>query len=71
MTIFAGTTSAIFEVRTLDDFLADNGELYSVSITNVSGGSFDRLEIGTNSATTQILDQTGSETRSPKKSPLI
>ncbi|EAR60921.1 retention module-containing protein [Neptuniibacter caesariensis] len=61
VTILAGTTSATFEVQTLDDFLADNGELYSVSITNVAGGSFDRLEIGTNSTTTLILDQTGSD----------
>ena len=61
VTIMAGQTSTTFDVDTLDDNLADNGETYTASIANPSGGGFENLVLGTNSVTTTINDQTGTD----------
>jgi T1SS-143 domain-containing protein len=61
VTIAAGTTSATFNVSTLDDAYADSGEQFTASIASTSGGGYENLVVGTSSVTTTILDQTGSD----------
>ncbi|RBQ26642.1 MULTISPECIES: Calx-beta domain-containing protein [Arcobacteraceae] len=63
--IKAGTSkSQIFEVKTLDDYLADNGENFSIEIAGVeSTGEFENIKIGDKNGnqkdvTTTILDNT-------------
>ncbi|HQV20523.1 MAG TPA: retention module-containing protein, partial [Gordonia sp. (in: high G+C Gram-positive bacteria)] len=61
VTIAAGSTSATFNVTTLDDAYADSGETFTASIASTSGGGYENLVVGTSSVTTTILDQTGSD----------
>ena len=61
VTILAGQTEAMFNVDTLDDNLADDGETYTASIAATRGGGFEELVVGTSSVTTAINDQTGSD----------
>ena len=61
VTILAGQTEATFNVDTLDDNLADDGETYTASIAATRGGGFEELVVGTSSVTTTINDQTGSD----------
>ncbi|MBL3520244.1 hypothetical protein H0A43_07130, partial [Arcobacter lanthieri] len=45
--IKANESSAEFEVKTIDDYLADDGEIYNVSIENVDDkGQFEKVQIG-------------------------
>ncbi|EDW4883775.1 hypothetical protein AVF11_004857, partial [Salmonella enterica subsp. enterica] len=45
--IKANETSAEFKVETKDDYLADNGEVYNVSIEKVEDqGQFEKVNIG-------------------------
>ena len=61
VTISAGQTQATFDVETLDDNLADDGETFTASIDTTRGGGFENLVLGTASVTTTINDQTGSD----------
>ena len=56
-----GTSSTTFDVVTRDDAYADNGEEFTASITGSTGGGYENLVVGTGSVTTEIQDQTGSD----------
>ena len=62
VTISQNSSSGVFTVDTIDDYLADNGENYNLSITNVEKtGEFENVVIGDKdgnftNVTTSILD---------------
>ena len=62
MGTISGNSSADFTVVTNDDFLADNGEKYQVSIGSISGGSqFEQISLGTSTVITTITDETSND----------
>ena len=58
VTIPAGTSSAGFDVATLNDTLAEGAENFTVSLVSASGGNFESLAISSSngSVTTGIVD---------------
>ena len=61
--ISAGSTSTTFSINTLDDAFADDAESFTVTITGVTGGSFEAIGIDTSNddVTTIINDEIGSD----------
>jgi len=55
----AGSTSATFNLATLDDVIADSGETIVVSLGAISGGGFEALAADpvNNAVTTTISDE--------------
>ncbi|MUG32761.1 tandem-95 repeat protein, partial [Psychrobacter sanguinis] len=45
VTIPAGSSTASFDVQTIDDYLADDGERYSLTITDVDTDEFEAVDI--------------------------
>ena len=58
VTVPAGATSATFDLTTLDDALADNGETIVVGLGSISGGGFEAISANpaASSVTTTISD---------------
>ncbi|WP_235581906.1 immunoglobulin-like domain-containing protein, partial [Rhizobacter sp. Root29] len=57
VTIPAGSSSAGFNLATIDDALAEGTESFTVTVTGASGGGFESLAVGSaNSVTTAIVD---------------
>ncbi|WP_168188881.1 retention module-containing protein [Thiomicrorhabdus sediminis] len=54
----AGATSVAFKVKTNDDYISDNGEQYSVSITGVVNPQYNTVELGNTEVVTTIVDNT-------------
>jgi hypothetical protein len=63
VTILAGTTSASFNIATLDDALAEAAETFTVSIGGTSGGSFEVL--AANPAATSVTTTIGASDNPP------
>ncbi|WP_156473737.1 retention module-containing protein, partial [Neptuniibacter marinus] len=61
VTIPAGQSSVSFDVQTNDDYFADSGEQYQVSVDSFVGGGYENIELDTSSVTTTVLDQVGSD----------
>ncbi|MFW2373073.1 MAG: retention module-containing protein, partial [Gammaproteobacteria bacterium] len=64
VTILAGSSSVNFDVSTLDDVFGEGAEQFTINISNISGGSFDAIQVdrGASSVTTTINDESaGSE----------
>ena len=61
ITIPAGQTTASFDIRTLDDAIAEGSEVYTVTLGDVAGGDFASLTIDPAHAavTTTIVDDAG------------
>ncbi|WP_434356654.1 type I secretion C-terminal target domain-containing protein [Parasalinivibrio latis] len=58
----AGQDKVEFDITTLDDAIADNGETITVTLGDITGGGFEAIEAGANnSVTTVINDQTGTD----------
>ena len=47
---------ATFDLATIDDAIADNGETIVLTISTDSDGGFEDLQLGNNEATTTIID---------------
>ncbi len=68
VTISQNSSSGVFTVDTIDDYLADNGENYNLTITNVQKtGEFENVAIGDKNGnftnvTTTILDNSQPNT---------
>jgi len=64
VTIPAGSLSVPFDVATIDDSYAEGDEVFAVTISNPSSGGFENVVLGTDTASTTILDNTtpGTET---------
>jgi VCBS repeat-containing protein len=56
ITIPAGQSSVTFDLSTLDDAIADNGETIVLTISTTDDGGFEALELGNDSVTTTIID---------------
>ncbi len=61
VTILAGTSSATFNIATIDDNLAEGSELFNVAIGAVSGGSFSAITVApaASNVNTSIIDEGG------------
>ncbi|NIB39681.1 retention module-containing protein, partial [Pseudomaricurvus alkylphenolicus] len=57
----AGETSVSFEIQTLDNAYDNDARQFDVTITEVTGGGFEQLSVGTATQVTTILDQVGSD----------
>ena len=57
----AGSSSVNFDVTTIDDVFGEGAEQFTVTISNLSGGGFDAIQVdsGSPSITTTINDETG------------
>ena len=62
ITISAGSSSATFDLATLDDAIADNGETIVVTISTSDDGGFESLELGDDEVTTTIVDDSNPAT---------
>ena len=58
VTIAAGSTSTTFKIATIDDNLAEGSEIYTVTISSVTGGGFELVSANpaANHVDTTILD---------------
>ncbi|MFT7287622.1 MAG: hypothetical protein ACI87W_001736 [Halieaceae bacterium] len=56
ITIPAGSSSQTFDLTTIDDAFADNGETIILTISTTDGGGFEALELGASTVTTTITD---------------
>ncbi|MFV7789341.1 hypothetical protein ACNO6Z_00640 [Aliarcobacter lanthieri] len=64
--IKANESSAEFEVKTIDDYLADDGEIYNVSIENVDDkGQFEKVQIGDINGNGKEVDTTILDNSNP------
>ncbi|KAE9622455.1 immunoglobulin-like domain-containing protein, partial [Aeromonas veronii] len=68
--IKAGTTSVSFEVATLDDVYAEPAEQFQVSVSETSGGGYEKAPALPGAVTTTITDEDGS-TDQPKDAPTL
>jgi hypothetical protein len=60
VTIAAGQSSATFDIRTIDDALAEGSESFTVSVGSISGGGFEAVAADPvrSSITTTLIDDT-------------
>uniref|UniRef100_UPI003D131D1B beta strand repeat-containing protein n=1 Tax=Sulfurimonas sp. TaxID=2022749 RepID=UPI003D131D1B len=56
VTIPANSQTMTFDVATIDDVYAEGDEIFSVVISNPTGGGFENLVVGTSSVQTTIYD---------------
>ncbi|PXW94600.1 Calx-beta domain-containing protein, partial [Sphaerotilus hippei] len=61
VTVPAGSASTSFDITTLDDALADNGESFTVTLGTITGGGFEAVAVDPTAAsvTTVIADDVG------------
>ncbi|WP_375136936.1 beta strand repeat-containing protein [Sphaerotilus hippei] len=61
VTVPAGSASTTFDIATIDDALADNGESFTVTLGTITGGGFEAVAVDptTASVTTVISDDVG------------
>ncbi|QCG47021.1 hypothetical protein E2P79_03375 [Aeromonas schubertii] len=69
--IKAGTTSVSFEVATLDDVYAEPAEQFQVSVSETSGGGYEKAPALPGAVTTTITDEDGSDPLLPKDAPTL
>jgi hypothetical protein len=71
VTIPAGQSSAVFDIATLDDALAEGAESFTVSLGEITGGGFEQIagDPGKASITTTLTDDTGP--KSPEDTCLV
>ncbi|RBQ27902.1 hypothetical protein, partial [Aliarcobacter vitoriensis] len=66
VTIKAGSSEAKFTVETIDDYLADNGEIYNVAIDSVDDkGQFEKVTIGDIEGKNKEVDTTILDNSNP------
>ncbi|MDC7698837.1 retention module-containing protein, partial [Vogesella indigofera] len=63
----AGADQAEFDLSTLDDAIADNGETIIVTLGQTTGGGFEAIAVNPaqSSVTTTIVDETGNDPQVP------
>ena len=63
--IKAGTTSVSFDVATKDDVYAEPAEQFKVSVSETSGGGYEKAPALPGAVTTTITDEDGSDPKNP------
>ncbi|RKJ87551.1 type I secretion C-terminal target domain-containing protein [Aeromonas veronii] len=69
--IKAGTTSVSFDVATLDDVYAEPAEQFQVSVSETSGGGYEKAPVLPGAVTTTITDEDGSDPKLPTDAPTL
>ncbi|WP_323918980.1 immunoglobulin-like domain-containing protein, partial [Aeromonas veronii] len=69
--IKAGTTSVSFDVATLDDVYAEPAEQFQVSVSETSGGGYEKAPALPGAVTTTITDEDGSDPKLPTDAPTL
>lgn len=59
--IKAGTTSVSFDVATLDDVYAEPAEQFQVSVSETSGGGYEKAPVLPGAVTTKVTDEPNGE----------
>ena len=67
--IKANTTSVSFDVATLDDVYAEPAEQFQVSVSETSGGGYEKAPALPGAVTTTITDEDGSDPKLPTDAP--
>ncbi|MER0431479.1 retention module-containing protein [Aeromonas caviae] len=69
--IKANTTSVSFDVATLDDVYAEPAEQFQVSVSETSGGGYEKAPALPGAVTTTITDEDGSDPKLPTDAPTL